>query len=1619
MSGWGGFGGLPPSNNNNPFGGGSGGGGGGGGSSSSGKTTNDRSADTHTTPFMHAPFGASSQSSSFPNSKGGLTFGSSPNVLSSSSSGNNFGAEFGSQNRNTRQQQETQQQQQQQQSSFGSPFPQTQQQSFPNQNPLTFGSSSNVIVGNINSQSRGNSGFGNSSYLESKGDNCHDNSFGRGAFVSNQSSHFDGRSGTTPTLPLYNNMGLNITGENSMGNNDDNNSKIATNRTTATGGKVQTQEDKLQRLQAILEEKKAKKKLLEERQRRKREEEEAGRRSKSPTTDQQQQSQTLAERNKRRFAPNNNLLSSSTSTRVSSPATTTVRASSTGREDLHQAVNLVGTCMTMCPVDELEERRNESNIQALEQCMPGRLHPPNWTLKETAVKRLRRSAADYKLDVPSWVRPPDVLEQTMGYLEEWVIERDRQGLDPRFPQPNIPPPSLDVYQFIWDRTRMIRKDFILQNYVGSGGKCDARAVRCHERIARWHAMCEHQLSHISDFVLMQSQQNVQELNQTIKTLNGLYDDDLNRSTVEVPDERTGRETYKSEQSIVTNDTVQGCDPVDYNGDLLNNISTNKMITRRLICKNSDKAATRGTAEPEMRGIYILLFMKNEMEVLKYASRLFKERPAVYHSIPVQLALSIFQAKKDKNYASFFSIMRSSSTPYLFCCIMFTYVEETRKEAFQIMYKAYGARNASGGVGHDQYPLAQLVNLLCFEDLDECRNACNHFNIKIKNNEYDGKIIETICWKRSKFRERKDPEKGVIVPLPPRKMIRTIESKLNKATRLGICRGEVSGEGAALASPVNTSSSDKKSTSPVVPINSDLQTLFSTAGNPRVNDLKAIESSRKHELEKIKLEKLTKDRRDKERREYERQKQEEMKIENERRMQEIEKQKLAEIESHRREEKLKEDNLRRKQMEDEERKTRQREQEEAQRIAKVNARKKAEEIARKRKDLEERERREKDEQENRKKRELEQRLAEERRRKEIEEIKRRKREDENRRLEAIRIELEIKQRREAEEEKQKIDEWRKNIDAATKLLVLHRLRRTLSRPIESSVGSRQSLRAIDPMYKTDSFKLVDTIQMAMRKNRSKIQVPTINSRPKSTDIIEKLLQKQKESAKIEIADMAVKRIESSIDTGTHVDTRKTTLLLKIVLICPETDFFNASFASLLCHWVNTKVKLGQIEIARSRGADFATICEVRSVLVRGSSFAVCASSDIALFVISPFWTDSIQKVATLGQISSSILREDIPRIALVLSDDTKESRINTISNAIAHELRGNTKSISIIRPERLSIECFQNALFSAFNRTVDLFVHDDWITVNRISAMHLANKIILAVLWKCDHSVSGVDVDVDEDVIVEYSRIALRFLIQELANHAKQNKAEWSMWPAPEFVGKNNCVESYFTDNEGLPQHWCNFLELEFLEDSSKPLLTAFHGRHFRNVYQRIIVDAPIDVQDDCAKECAQGQYRRCLEKSLLWMQSASTCCYLYLPEGMIELIMNNVVTNALANPVVKETFNYELVPLLTAESPPYGKSNNSISFPSNKRSRTKNAQQLAQFDSKRHRVEYQEDDNDRTVNLARENRNMKKERTTTVATNESDMFTKKLERLLRGDETIEVMVGKNSLSHILKDVPKI
>ena len=96
------------------------------------------------------------------------------------------------------------------------------------------------------------------------------------------------------------------------------------------------------------------------------------------------------------------------------------------------------------------------------------------------------------------------------------------------------------------------------------------------------------------------------------------------------------------------DFVEGVDPVDFDSSPLSN-KDDSNSPKRLIGKNAIQSPCRGTAEPEMRGLYILQTMNNDgdLEVLKYASNLSQFRPEVYHTGPVQLALSIFKVRRQR------------------------------------------------------------------------------------------------------------------------------------------------------------------------------------------------------------------------------------------------------------------------------------------------------------------------------------------------------------------------------------------------------------------------------------------------------------------------------------------------------------------------------------------------------------------------------------------------------------------------------------------------------------------------------------------------------------------------------------------------------------------------------------------------------------------------------------------------------------------------------------------------------------------------------------------------------------------------------------------------------------
>ena len=135
--------------------------------------------------------------------------------------------------------------------------------------------------------------------------------------------------------------------------------------------------------------------------------------------------------------------------------------------------------------------------------------------EEFMIKRFRRSAAGYDEQLPSDIRPPLVLQKTLNYLLDEVV--------------GGPEPLAAIHKFVWDRTRSIRNDFSIQQVSKVD---DLRvAIDCFERIARFHLLALHQLSHPTrengEFDHFQERE---QLNNTLLSLMYYYDDSRHKLT---------------------------------------------------------------------------------------------------------------------------------------------------------------------------------------------------------------------------------------------------------------------------------------------------------------------------------------------------------------------------------------------------------------------------------------------------------------------------------------------------------------------------------------------------------------------------------------------------------------------------------------------------------------------------------------------------------------------------------------------------------------------------------------------------------------------------------------------------------------------------------------------------------------------------------------------------------------------------------------------------------------------------------------------------------------------------------------------------------------------------------
>lgn len=169
-------------------------------------------------------------------------------------------------------------------------------------------------------------------------------------------------------------------------------------------------------------------------------------------------------------------------------------------KDKQRRGHVIGTCPDMCPEKERYFREDKRRLSIYE-VVPGQ----DIVDHSRAVKEYSRSSADQEMPLPHEVRPVAVLEKTMNYLLQTVLKMPDEGHWDEW------------YNFLWDRTRAIRKDITQQQL------CDTSTVGLIEKCARFHIYCSHRLCELH-MAVFDKKINNENLTKCLQTLKELYKD---------------------------------------------------------------------------------------------------------------------------------------------------------------------------------------------------------------------------------------------------------------------------------------------------------------------------------------------------------------------------------------------------------------------------------------------------------------------------------------------------------------------------------------------------------------------------------------------------------------------------------------------------------------------------------------------------------------------------------------------------------------------------------------------------------------------------------------------------------------------------------------------------------------------------------------------------------------------------------------------------------------------------------------------------------------------------------------------------------------------------------------
>ncbi|KAL2818461.1 SAC3/GANP/Nin1/mts3/eIF-3 p25 family-domain-containing protein [Aspergillus cavernicola] len=327
---------------------------------------------------------------------------------------------------------------------------------------------------------------------------------------------------------------------------------------------------------------------------------------------------------------------------------------------LNKAITPVGTCTSMCPDFERVERIVQKMIDKSEKY----LHPATnslQTMEAKMLKRFRRSAAGYDEQLPSDIRTPGTLLQTMNYLTRHII--------------GGPEPLGIIHKFVWDRTRSIRNDFSVQQVTQEE---DVKiAVTCLERIARFHIVSLHLLSSPANEEPFDRHQEREQLNNTMLSLMYYYDD--NRGRTSFPNEDEFRAYY---------------------------------IIFSIHDQRPDLEARVQKWPPELRNAPRV---EAALELFAAAGNTWEYQGTLDAKRPNAIAQGF--------YSRFFNLVNSPSVSYLMACVAEIYFNHMRQTAIRSIWKGYCRYPSSQQHKNDEWTVDELKSVLCFDNHDQTIQFC--------------------------------------------------------------------------------------------------------------------------------------------------------------------------------------------------------------------------------------------------------------------------------------------------------------------------------------------------------------------------------------------------------------------------------------------------------------------------------------------------------------------------------------------------------------------------------------------------------------------------------------------------------------------------------------------------------------------------------------------------------------------------------------------------------------------------------------------------------------------------------------------------------------------------------